>query len=208
MEKAATREKGDDSVRRGPAPGTSSQLKLTMKAIKLIRGALVLVATLAISPFANAQQTTVTTTSGERAVAATSGERIVTTTRVGRVGTITPDSLMMDAAAGTEPIPYVRTTRTVYVDDTGAVIPADTVRVGTPVTVHYTRDADRYLADRVVVHRQAVVNPAPAVVEKSTVIETPARKPAVIEKKTTTTTTTVEPTKKVVVDEDDNDDDD
>jgi hypothetical protein len=178
-----------------------------MKPIQLIRGAVVLIATLAISPFATAQQTTVTTSTGDRAVVATSGERVVTTTtRVGRVGTVTPDTLMMDAAAGTEPVPYVRTTRTVYVDETGAVIPADTIRAGTPVTVHYTRDADRYLADRVVVHRQAVVSPAPAVVEKSTVIETPVRKPAVIEKRTTTTTT-VEPTKKVRVKKDDDDDD-
>ena len=177
-----------------------------MKPIKLIRGAVVLIATLALSPFATAQQTTVTTSTGDRAVVATSGERVVTTTRVGRVGTITPDNIMMDAAAGTEAVPYVRTTRTVYVDDAGAVIPADTIRVGTPVTVHYTRDADRYLADRVVVHRRTVVEPEPAVVERRTVV-TPAR-PALIEKKSTTTTTTTEPAKVKVEEVDDDDDDD
>ena len=176
----------------------------TMKAIKLIRGAVVLIATLALSPFATAQQTTVTTTSGDRAVVATSGERVVTTTRVGRVGTVTPDTIMMDAAAGTEAVPYVRTTRTIYVDEAGTVIPAETVRVGTPVTVHYTRDADRYLANRVVVHRTAV-EPAPTVVEKSTVV-TPGR-PAIIEKKSTTTTTTTEPAKVKVEEVDDDDDD-
>jgi hypothetical protein len=172
-----------------------------MKTIKLIRGGVVLIATLALSPFATAQTTVTTTRDNGTAVVQT------TTTRVGRVGTITPDSLVMDAAAGTEPIPYVRTSRTVFVDETGATVPIETVRAGVPVTVHYTRDADRYLADRVVVHRK-VVEAEPSVVERSTVVEQPARKPVVEQKKTTTTTTTSEPTRVRVKDRDDDDDDD
>src|SRR5688572_5731950 len=136
-----------------------------MKPIKIIRGAVAVAATLALSPFATAQ-TVVTTTDDRPAVVATS-----TTTRVGRVGTVSPDTLMMDASAGTEPISYVRTSRTVYVDEAGVPVSADLVRTGVPVTVHYTRDADRYIADRVIVKRQAVVEPSPTVVEKRTVVE-------------------------------------
>ena len=171
-----------------------------MKANQLIRRAGVLIATLALGPLLDAQ-TTVTTTSGDGAAVVQT-----TTTRVGRVGTITPDTLVMDAAAGTEPIPYIRTSRTVFVDDTGTVVPADVVRAGVPVTVHYTRDADRYLADRVVVHTKTVRSSEPAVVERSTVVEKPAR-PVVVEKKTTTTTSTTEPAP-VRVKREDNDDDD
>jgi hypothetical protein len=136
---------------------------------------------------------------GDRTVVAT------TTTRVGRVGTVTPDTLVMDSAGGTTPVPYVRTSRTVYVDEAGAPISADLIRTGVPVTVHYSQDADRYVADRVVVQRQAVVTPAPTVVERSTVVE-PVRRPAVIEKKTTTTTTSEQVPKKVRVEDADDDD--
>jgi hypothetical protein len=168
-----------------------------MKPITLMGGAAALVATVAFSPVANAQ-TVVTTSEDRPAVVATT-----TTTRVGRVGTVTPDTLMMDASAGTEPIRYLRTSRTVYVDETGAPISADLVRTGAPVTVHYTRDADRYLADRVVVRRQTVVSPEPTVVEKRAVVE-PVRRPVVVEKKTTTTTESV-PAKVKVKDVDDDD---
>jgi hypothetical protein len=160
-------------------------------------GAAALIATVVLSPVANAQ-TVVTTSEDRPAVVATT-----TTTRVGRVGTITPDTLMMDASAGTEPVRYLRTSRTVYVDETGAPISADLVRTGAPVTVHYSRDADRYIADRVIVRRQTVVSPEPTVVERR-VVE-PAHRPVVVEKKTTTTTTESVPAKVKVKDADDDD---
>jgi hypothetical protein len=59
------------------------------------------------------------------------------------------------------------------------------------------------MADRVVVHRRVVREPA--VVERSTIV-TPTR-PAVIEKRTTTTTTT-EPARVKVKEVDTDDDDD
>ena len=67
------------------------------------------------------------------------------------------------------------------------------------MTVHYIREGDRRIADRVIVHRH-VTTTAPAVVEKT--VRTPAEveerrtttivpaAPVIEEKKTTTTTTT------------------
>ena len=170
-----------------------------MKPIKLLGSAGTLIALIAFSPSADAQ-TIVTTTEGDRAAVVST-----TTTRVGRVGTVSPDTLMMDASAGTEPISYVRTSRTVYVDETGAPVSAEFIRSGVPVTVHYTRDADRYIADRVVVKRQTVVSPEPTVVEKRTVVE-PTRRPVVVEKQTTTTTTKEATPAKVRVEDVDDDD--
>ena len=62
-------------------------------------------------------------------------------------------------------------------DENGAPVSVETVKSGLPVTIYYTRDGDRMIANKVVVRKR---------VTKS--ITTDA--PAVIEKKTTTTTTT------------------
>lgn len=213
-----------------------------MKRTQKISWALALAALVGFADFASAQTTVTTTPSGgvitssDTPVVSTGATGVVTTTtRVGRVGTVTPDELVMESASGTEPVPYVRTRRTVFVDDAGAVVPAETVRAGVPVTVHYSTNSDHFVADRVVVHRRevtpaadtvitrpsttverprTVIEERPAVVERSaTVVEKPARKPLIKkESKTTTTTTTTAPLKKreveVEVDDDDDDDDD
>lgn len=115
------------------------------------------------------------TTSQAQTVVTDRPAAVVTTTRVGRVGTITPDLLVMESASGTTPT-FVRSTRTVFVDETGAPVAVETIRPGSDVTVQYTTDADHLVADRVIVRRE------------STVRETD--KPQVIKKTTTTTTTT------------------
>jgi hypothetical protein len=162
-----------------------------MKYTRIIRHA-VAVTALSLSPLAVAQVTVTTEPSG------TAVTQTKTTVISGRVGTVSPDVLVMESASGTEPARYRYTERTTYVDDTGAVVPVSTLRAGVPVTVHYSRSGDQMLADRVIVHRQAT----------TTTTEPAGRPPTVIkEQKTTTTTTTTEPVKKKKVEVDVDDDD-
>ncbi len=100
-----------------------------------------------------------------------------TTTTTNAAGTISefgPELLVIRTETAPEPIRYSYTTKTVYVDETGAPVTLTTVKSGLPVTVYYTKVGDKMVASKVVV-RKVVVKPAPPVIE---------------EKKTTTTTTT------------------
>lgn len=100
-----------------------------------------------------------------------------TTTTTNAAGTISefgPDVLTIRTEAAPEPIRYTYTTKTVYVDETGAPVTLTTVKSGLPVTVYYTKVGDKMVASKVVV-KKVTVKPATPVVE---------------EKKTTTTTTT------------------
>jgi hypothetical protein len=97
-----------------------------------------------------------------------------TTTSEGTISSFEPESFVIKSeTAG--PLSYSYSTKTRYIDDSGAVVARDVIRPGVPVTVHYTREGGRMLADRVVVHRVAAT--APAVPAETT---------------TTTRTTTVE----------------
>ena len=100
-----------------------------------------------------------------------------TTTTTNAAGTISEfgaDILVIKTETAPEPIRYSYTTKTVYVDETGAPVTLTTVKSGLPVTVYYTKVGDKMVASKVVV-RKVVVKPAAPVIE---------------EKKTTTTTTT------------------
>ena len=104
-------------------------------------------------------------------------ETTTTTTNAGGViSEFGPDILVLKTEAAPEPVRYSYTTKTVYVDETGAPVTMTTVKSGLPVTVYYTKVGDKMVASKVVV-KKTVVKAAPAVVE---------------EKKTTTTTTTTE----------------
>jgi hypothetical protein len=76
-----------------------------------------------------------------------------TTTTAGTISEFGPDRLIVRAEAAAEPITYAYTKRTTYVDEAGAPVSVETIRSGVPVTVHYTREGDRLIADRVVVRR-------------------------------------------------------
>ncbi len=123
------------------------------------------------------------------------------TTSVGTVSEFSPDTIVVKSETDSGISRYTYSKSTTYVDETGAPVSLETVKSGLPVTVHYVREGDRMLANRVVVKRATTTvaapvvqapktivveeRPAPVVVEKRVV--TPA--PVVIEKKTTTTTT-------------------
>ena len=59
------------------------------------------------------------------------------------------------AEAGTEPSTYISTKETIYVDESGAPLSAETVKSGIAVTVYYTKERDQAIANKVVVRRAA-----------------------------------------------------
>jgi hypothetical protein len=96
-----------------------------------------------------------------------------TTTSDGTISEFTPDTIVIRSQTQPEPIRYSFTKTTIYVDEAGAPVSIETVKSGLPVTVHYIKQGDRMIANRVIVHRTTATT-APVSVE---------------EKKTTTTTT-------------------
>ena len=122
---------------------------------------------LASASLARAQSTSTTTT---------------TTSSEGTVSNFTPDSILVQSSSSAQPITYSYSKTTTYVDENGNPVSVETVHSGLPVTVFYSQDGDRFVADKVVVrHTETTTSAAPA----------PAPPPpTVIEKKTTTTTTT------------------
>jgi hypothetical protein len=173
-----------------------------MKQNRTIHAALV-VATLALSPLAFAQ-TTVVTGGGGAVVAGST----TTTTTAGTISEFSPDTIIVRSETSPEPIRYSYTKTTTYVDDAGAPVSLETVKSGLPVTVHYAREGDRMIADRVIVHRRkTVTEEAPAAVRTERRVEAPAVRtetrtvapapaPVIEENKTTTTTTTTGTRKK------------
>lgn len=96
---------------------------------------------------------------------------VTTTTSEGTISSFEPQSFVIKSeAAG--PLSYSYTTKTRYIDDSGAVVARDIIRPGVPVTVYYTRQGDRMLADRVIVHRVAATTPAVAPTETTTTTRT------------------------------------
>ena len=158
------------------------------------------VTTLALSPLAFGQTTVVTRSGGEAVVGATA----TTTTTAGTISEFSPDTIIVRSETSPEPIRYSYTKTTTYIDDAGQPVSLETVRSGLPVTVHYVREGDRMIANRVIVHRAKTVTEAPAVRTErrveAPVVRTERRvapaAPVIEEKKTTTTTTTEVPRKR------------
>ena len=96
-----------------------------------------------------------------------------TTTSVGTLSEFGPDRIIIKTESSPDPLRYISSKTTTYVDETGATVSIETVKSGLPVTVYYTKVGDTLVASKVVVKKTVVVPP-----------------PVVEEKKTTTTTTT------------------
>src|SRR5687767_7274635 len=112
---------------------------------------------LTCGPVASAQETTVSTT---------------TTNTAGTISEFSPDTIVVRTETAPEPIRYSYTKTTTYVDETGAPVTLDVVKSGLPVTVYYSKQGDRMIANKVVVRRKTTKTTGSG---------------AVIEKKTTTT---------------------
>ncbi len=85
-------------------------------------------------------------------------EKVVTTTRTTIAGTVsefTPSkTIIVKSGTGAEAGNYLVTNETVYVDEAGVPVTVERITQGSPVTVYYTRDGERVLASRVVVHTE------------------------------------------------------
>jgi len=113
------------------------------------------------------------------AVFAQQGQMTVntSTTTTESAGTITefsPDSIVIRSETSSSPMHYSYTKSTTYVDDTGAPVSIETVKSGLPVTVYYTLEGDRMIANKVVVRKTTT---------------TTTEKPAIQERIETTTKT-------------------
>ncbi len=95
-----------------------------------------------------------------------SAQTVTTTTKEvtteGTISAFEPHDFVIRSETASGPLTYGYTTSTRYVDDSGAVITRETIQPGVPVTVYYTRNGDRLLASRVIVHRATTVPAAPA----------------------------------------------
>ena len=142
-----------------------------------------------------------------------SGAEIVvreTTTR-GVVNSFEPDTFIIKSDSGPAPMTYAYGKTIQYVDESGRVVTRESIKPGAPVTVHYVREGDRMVANRIIVGQTTTTTTEPGrpptkkeakelkeaaehperearrAAEKGKLF--PPRNPAE-EKKTTTTTTT------------------
>jgi hypothetical protein len=135
--------------------------KVMKKVIPFVFTLAVLVMPCAV--FAQQGQTTVHTSS-------------TTTESAGTISEFGPDTMVIRSETSSAPMHYSYTKSTTYVDDTGAPVSIETVKSGLPVTVYYTLEGDRMVANKVVVRKTTT---------------TTTEKPA-IEERTKTTTRTIE----------------
>ena len=93
------------------------------------------------------------------------------TTSAGVISEFGPETIIIRSETSPEPIRYVYSKTTTYVDETGAPVSMETVKSGLPVTVYYVKDGERMVASKVIV-RKAVVKTVPTIEEKKTTTTT------------------------------------
>jgi hypothetical protein len=103
-------------------------------------------------------------------------ETVTTTTQTGgTISEVSPDTIVIRSETSSSPMKYSYTKTTTYVDETGAPVSMRTIKSGLPVTVYYTLEGDRMIANKVVVRKTTTTTEGPGIEKKQT---------------TTTTTTT------------------
>lgn len=109
----------------------------------------------------SAQETVVTSTAVQpQAVVPAATTTTTSTTTAGTIQSFTPGTsqVILRTAAGA-PVTYTYSKRTTFVDATGNVVSAETIRPGEPTTVYYALEAGQPVVSRIVVNRTV----APAV---------------------------------------------
>ena len=101
--------------------------------------------------------------------------KVTTTETAGTISEFSPDTIVVRSETSSSPMKYSSTKTTTYVDETGAPVSVETVKSGLPVTVYYTSEGDRMIANKVVVRKTTTTTGSPVTEQKQT---------------TTTTTTT------------------
>ena len=102
----------------------------------------------------------------------TTVETITTTKTVGTISEVKPDTIVIRTETSSSPTNYSSTKSTTYVDETGAPVSMETVKSGLPVTVYYTREGDRMIANKVVVLKTTTTTIKPSIEEKKTTTKT------------------------------------
>jgi hypothetical protein len=102
----------------------------------------------------------------------TTVETVTTTKTVGTISEIKPDTIVIRTETSSSPTNYSSTESTTYVDETGAPVSMETVKSGLPVTVYYTREGDRMIANKVVVLKTTTTTIKPSIEEKKTTTKT------------------------------------
>jgi hypothetical protein len=85
-------------------------------------------------------------------------ETVVTETR-GVVNAFEPDKFIIKSESG--PVTYTYSKTIQYVDESGRVITRESIKPGVPVTVHYVREGDRMVANRVIVSQTTTTTTEP-----------------------------------------------
>ena len=93
-------------------------------------------------------------------------EETTTTRTLGTVAESSPEVLVVKTKESESPIRYTFTKTTTYVDETGAPVAPTLITAGLPVTVHYARDGDSFIARRVIVRTTTTTEPPVIIREK------------------------------------------
>lgn len=91
---------------------------------------------------------------------------VKTTETVGTVSEVSPNAIVVKTESSSTPTSYSYTKTTTYVDEKGAPVSMETVKSGLPVTVYYTREGDRMVANKVVVRKTTTTTETPMMKEK------------------------------------------
>ena len=83
------------------------------------------------------------------AQSSTTVQTVKTTETAGTISEFGPDRIVVRTA----PMSYSSSKTTTYVDETGQPVAMETVKSGLPVTVYYTQEGDRMIANKVMVRR-------------------------------------------------------
>ncbi len=86
---------------------------------------------------------------------------VTETTSNGVISSFEPETFVIKTETGPGPITYRYSKTTQYVDEAGQVVARETIRPGVPVTVHYVREGDRMIADRVIVRKTTTTTTEP-----------------------------------------------
>ncbi len=78
---------------------------------------------------------------------------MTTTETMGTISELGQDTIVVQTETNSSPMRYSSTKSTTYVDERGMPVSVETVKSGLPVTVYYTLDGDRMVANKVVVRK-------------------------------------------------------
>ena len=93
---------------------------------------------------------------------------VTTTENAGTISEVSPDTLVIRSETSSSPMHYSYTKKTTYVDERGMPVSMETVKSGLPVTVYYTSEGNRMIADKVVVRKTTTTSTENPMMEKKT----------------------------------------